>query len=70
MPKMKVVVEINDAHTVEEVAVIFGIGVATVWRWLARGKLHGFKLAGRTLIPTSEIERIKDEGGELIVEKR
>lgn len=62
MSKLKVVVEIPDAHGVEEAAILFGVGVATVWRWLAKGKLKGIKLAGRTLIPASEIERLKKEG--------
>ena len=59
MAKIKVEVEIKDAYTVEETATILLVGVATIWRWLASGKLASFKLAGRTLISDSEIRRVE-----------
>jgi excisionase family DNA binding protein len=59
MPKLKVEVEIEDAVDTEEAAKVLGVGIATVWRWIAKGKLANFKVAGRTLIPKSEIERLK-----------
>jgi excisionase family DNA binding protein len=59
MAKLKVEVEIKDAHDVEEAAAILLVGVATIWRWIASGKLASFKIAGRTLISDSEIRRVQ-----------
>lgn len=59
MPKLKVDVDIQDAYDANEVAEILGIGIATVWRWIANGKLPSFKIAGRTLIPASAVERLQ-----------
>ena len=59
MAKLKVEIEIQDAKDVQEVSAILLIGVATVWRWIANGKLTSFKLAGRTLIPDSEVRRVE-----------
>jgi len=66
MAKLKVEVEIKDAYTVEETATILLVGVATIWRWLASGKLASFKLAGRTLISDSEIRRVEQLQNNLI----
>jgi len=60
MPKLKVDVDVQDAYDAEEVAKILGIGIATVWRWIARGKLPSFKIAGRRLIPASAVKVVKD----------
>jgi excisionase family DNA binding protein len=61
MPKLKVDVDIEDAYDAEEVAKILGVGIATVWRWLAKGKLPSFKLAGRTLVPASAVKALRDK---------
>ena len=40
---------------------LIGIGYATLYRWIKAGKLTPIRIAGRTLIPKSEIERLKNE---------
>ncbi|MBA7506096.1 hypothetical protein ES706_04776 [subsurface metagenome] len=62
MAKVKVEIELQDAYDTEEVATILNIGIATVWRWIAKGKLPSFKLSGRTLIPKREVERLQTAG--------
>lgn len=65
MAKLKVEIEVQGAHNVEETAAILHIGVATVWRWIKKGELTSFKLAGRTLIPATsirEVEKLHTEG--------
>ena len=59
MAKLKVEVQIEDAYDMEEAAAILMVGIATIWRWKASGKLATFKVAGRILIPASEIRRIE-----------
>lgn len=36
-----------------------GIGYATLYRWIKSGKILALKVGRRTLIPKSEIERLK-----------
>lgn len=60
--KVKLEIEIEDAYDTDEVAKILGIGIATVWRWIAKGKLYSFKFADRTLIPKREVERLQTAG--------
>jgi excisionase family DNA binding protein len=58
--KVKVEVEIEDAYDVEEAAAILKVGVATIWRWVGKGKLSFFKLSGRTLIPATAIKKVEE----------
>ena len=59
MAKLKVEVEIEDAYDTQEAAAILTVGIATIWRWIANGKLASFKIAGRTLISASEVRRVE-----------
>jgi excisionase family DNA binding protein len=62
MPKIAVDTgEVYDAH---EAAKLIGIGYATVYRWLKSGKLIAIKLAGRTLIPKSEVDRLTNNAND------
>jgi excisionase family DNA binding protein len=70
MAKLKVEAEIEDAYEVEEAAAILTVGVATIWRWIARGKLSSFKVAGRTLVTKREVERLQAVGALAPVEQR
>jgi excisionase family DNA binding protein len=63
--KFKVAVEVQNAYLVQEAADILGIGIATLWRWIKKGKVSSFKvtlgLHSQTLISASEVERLKAE---------
>lgn len=45
----------------KEAANLLGIGYATLYRWIKTGKLIPIRIAGRTLIPQSEITRLKNQ---------
>jgi len=45
---------------VDEAARQSGRGVATVWRWIRDGKIFVVRIGGRTLVPDSEIEKLKN----------
>jgi|GEM_PF-1819370 len=65
MAKIMAVVEIPDAYSDREAAALLNVGRATIWRWVASGKLLTFRLGDRTLFPHSEIVRLqglKNEG--------
>ncbi|GAI83469.1 unnamed protein product, partial [marine sediment metagenome] len=47
-----------------EAAQLIGIGYATLYRWIRAGKLTPIRIAGRTLIPKSEVDRLKKEKNE------
>jgi len=59
MAKLKVDTEIEDVLSTEDAAKQLGIGYATLYRWLKAGKINAVRIGGRTLIPTSEIGRLK-----------
>ena len=59
----KILVDTNEVCEPAEAARLIGIGYATLYRWIKAGKLIPIRIAGRTLIPVSEVERIKNEKG-------
>jgi predicted site-specific integrase-resolvase len=61
MVKLKAVVEIEDAYDMEGAAKALNIGIATLWRWVDKSKIHCFRCQGRTLIPLKEVERLQNE---------
>jgi len=61
MAKITATVEIEDLYDVDEAADLLGKGVATIWRRIRDNKIIVVRIAGRTLIPKSEIERLKNE---------
>ena len=61
MAKVTVTVDVKDVYDVDEAAKLLGKGVATIWRWIRDSKILVVRLGGRTLIPQSEIERLKEE---------
>lgn len=58
---VKFVIESDDLFDVTEAAKLLKIGYATVYRWIASGKVIPVRMDNRTLIPRSEIERLKRE---------
>jgi len=54
-------VTIDNVHETTEAAKLIGISYATLYRWIKAGKLIPIRIAGRTLIPKSEVERLKQE---------
>jgi len=61
MVKVTATVEIEDLYDVDEAAPLLSKGVATIWRRIRDNKIIVVRIAGRTLIPKSEIERLKKE---------
>ena len=61
MVKVTATVEIEDLYDVDEAANLLSKGVATIWRRIRDNKIIVVRIAGRTLIPKSEIERLKKE---------
>jgi len=60
----KIAVDTGEVYGAMEAARLIGIGYATLYRWIKNGKLICIKLAGRTLIPKSEVERLKNKTNE------
>lgn len=57
----KIVVDTGEVYSAKEAADLIGIGYATIYRWIKDHKLIPIKLAGRTLIPKTEVERLQTE---------
>lgn len=57
----KILVDTDEVYNAVEAARKIGIGYATLYRWIKSGKLIAIKLAGRTLIPKTEVERLQKE---------
>ena len=58
---VKIIVDTGEVYDVLEAARLLGVGYATVYRWIKAGKIVPVKLAGRTLIPKTEVDRLKGE---------
>lgn len=57
----KMIVDTDEVYDAAEAARLIGIGYATLYRWIKAGKLIAIKLAGRTLIPKSEVKRLEKQ---------
>jgi len=55
----KIVIDADELYSVDEAAEKLGRGVATIWRYIRDKKITVLRLGNRTLIPVTEIERIK-----------
>jgi excisionase family DNA binding protein len=56
---VKLTLETRDAYTVQEARAKLDIGYATIYRWIKSGKLSTLSIAGKTLVPKSEVQRLK-----------
>lgn len=52
------------AHPLPEASHLLGISKSTVYRLVNSGKIRMIKVAGRSVIPNSEIRRVASEGSE------
>lgn len=55
----KILLDTDYLYDTSEAAKLLGISYATIFRWIKAGKLIPFRIDGRTVIPKSEIERLK-----------
>ena len=65
MPKIAVEVDVTELYTPGQAAPLIGVGYASIYRWMKRGKVNTVNVAGKTLIPKHEIERLKHLKAEL-----
>jgi excisionase family DNA binding protein len=54
-------ITVDNVYETAEAAQLIGIGYATLYRWIKAGKLTPIRIAGRTLIPKSEVDRLRRE---------
>lgn len=57
----RITIDTDEVYETAEAARLIGIGYATLYRWVKAGKLIPIRIAGRTLIPKSEIDRLKNK---------
>jgi len=55
----KLVIDTAEVYDTNEAARLLEIGYATLYRWIKDGKLIPLRIGGRTFIPKSEVERLK-----------
>ena len=53
-----VLFDTDQLYDTKEASKLMGIGYATLYRWIKVGRIMPVRIAGRTLIPLSEIERL------------
>jgi len=58
---IKVDAFVDGACGPKEAAKLLSKGTATIWRWIQDDKLIAVRIGGRTLIPSQEIERLKND---------
>ncbi len=59
----KIVIDEDEVYGLNEAAQLLDIGIATLFRWMSKGKIAPLRLFRRTFIPKSEVERLKRETG-------
>lgn len=59
----EIVIDIPGLYDPKQAAKTLNVGYATIFRWIKAGKLIPLRIGNRTLIPQSEIERVKRDGG-------
>ena len=57
----KLIVDTEELYDTNEAARLLGIGYATLYRWIKDSRLIPLRIGGRTLIPKSEVERLKNK---------
>jgi hypothetical protein len=57
----KIVVDLEEFYTIEEARIALGISIATLWRRINDSSIRPVKIANRTLIPKTEVERFQKE---------
>jgi len=55
----KITIDVDELYDPSKAAELIGIGYATLYRWIKKGKLLPVRVAGRTLIPKYEIDRLR-----------
>jgi len=58
---MKVIIDTTQVYDTKEAAKLLHISYMTLYRWIKDGKIIPLKLNHRTLIPKSEINRLKNK---------
>jgi len=61
---VKIVVDTDEVLTLAEAAKELDIGIATLFRWMKKGKIRPLPLRNHTYIPRSEIKKLKEENGQ------
>jgi len=57
-----IIINTDELLSPTEATEALNIGIATLYRWMKAGKIIPLHLGNRTLIPKSEIERLRQEG--------
>lgn len=55
----KFLLDTDELFNPPEAAKMIGIGYATLYRWIKKELIFPVRIAGQTLIPKSEIDRVK-----------
>jgi len=56
---VKIVIDIPDIYDTKGACKRLGIGYVTLYRWIKAGKIIPVRGDGRTLIPKSELDRVR-----------
>lgn len=59
--KTKISITAEDILTVPQAAKELGVHFATVYRWINRGWIHPFRIAGQVFITVDEIKALKEQ---------
>lgn len=54
-------IETEGLYDIDEALREIGIGYATLFRWIKKGRLTSVKIAGKNYFPQCEIDRLKRE---------
>ncbi|OGO02710.1 MAG: hypothetical protein A2Y91_02080 [Chloroflexi bacterium RBG_13_54_8] len=55
----KLIIDTSDLLSIPESMAELEVGYATLYRWIKQGRILAVRMSGRTLIPRSEVDRVK-----------
>lgn len=61
MGSQKITITAENLFTIPEAAKELGVHFVTLYRWINKGKVHPFRLAGQVFITTDDVEALKNE---------
>lgn len=65
---MPITVETADLISIQQAARALGKPRSTIYRWVDNNRIHAIRLGGTLFVPTSEVERLKNEGNKQTAE--
>lgn len=59
--KNRITITTEDLFTIPQAAKELGVHFATIYRWIDKGKLHPFRIAGQVFLTVDQVSALKQQ---------